>query len=191
MELHMYVRRVTTEHDDSQKFPQRCLWNGCNVRLIGDGPLSSFRGRSSSASSLHASLLRAISGVMSLALCLQVVSQDPQHFRSSEKQATCEGSLLASLSARSFPFTPAYPGQYTHRRFRRLMSTIDTVQSAWHLRDIRVFELGETQKTLHPFWNTPVYQKGCTAFCVSPTARNAALASFIDSPRHSAAFWLQ
>ena len=28
---------------------------------------------------------------MSLALCLRVVSQAPQHFRSSEKQATCEG----------------------------------------------------------------------------------------------------
>ena len=28
---------------------------------------------------------------MSLALCPQVVSQAPQNFRSSEKQATCEG----------------------------------------------------------------------------------------------------
>ena len=37
------------------------------------------------------SLLQAISGVISLALCLQLVSQAPQHFRSSEKQATCEG----------------------------------------------------------------------------------------------------
>ena len=39
----------------------------------------------------HASLLQAINGVMTLALCLQVVSQASQHFRSSEKQATCEG----------------------------------------------------------------------------------------------------
>ena len=38
-----------------------------NVRLIDDGPLSSFQGRSSSASSFHASLLQAIDGVMSLA----------------------------------------------------------------------------------------------------------------------------
>ena len=37
-------------HPVSQKFPRRCLWNGCNVRLTDDGPLSSFRGRSSSAS---------------------------------------------------------------------------------------------------------------------------------------------
>ena len=35
----------------------------------------------------------------------------------------------ASLSARSFPFTPACPEQYTHRSFRRWMSTIDTCQS--------------------------------------------------------------
>ena len=47
-------------HPVSQKFPQRCLWNGSNVRLTGDGPLSSFQGRSSIASSLHASLLQAI-----------------------------------------------------------------------------------------------------------------------------------
>ena len=62
-----------------------------DVPLIDDGPLSSFQGRSSSASSFHASLLQAIDGVMSSALCPQVVSQAPQHFRSSEKQATREG----------------------------------------------------------------------------------------------------
>ena len=55
-----------------------------------DGPLV-LSGRSSSASSFHASLLQAISGVMSLALCPQVVSQASQHFRSFEKQTTCEG----------------------------------------------------------------------------------------------------
>ena len=42
-------------HPISQKFPQCCLWNGSNVRLTDDGPLSSFQGRSSSASSFHAS----------------------------------------------------------------------------------------------------------------------------------------
>ena len=59
--------------------------------LIDDGLLSSFQARSSSTSSFHASLLQTIAGVMSLALCPQVVSQASQHFRSSEKQATCEG----------------------------------------------------------------------------------------------------
>ena len=75
-------------------FPQHCLWNGSNVHLTDDGPLSSFQGRLSSASSFHASLFQAIEGMMSLALCPQVVSQASQHFRSSEKQATCEGCML-------------------------------------------------------------------------------------------------
>ena len=118
-------------HSVSQKFPQRFLWNGFNVRLIDDGPLSSFQERSSSTSSFHASLLQVIDVVMSLALCPQVMSQVPQHFRSSEKQATCGGCFAASLSARSFPFTPACPGQYscTHRSFWRWMLTVDTFQS--------------------------------------------------------------
>ena len=42
-------------HLVSQTFPKRCLWNGSNVRRIEDGPLSSFQGRSSSASSFNAS----------------------------------------------------------------------------------------------------------------------------------------
>ena len=71
-----------------------------NVRLIDDGPLSSFQGRSSSAFSFHACLLQAIDGVMSLALCPQVVSQASQHFRFSEKQATCEGCFALSFTIR-------------------------------------------------------------------------------------------
>ena len=54
---------------------------------------------------LHASLLQAIDGVMFLALCPKVVSQAPQHFRSSEKQATCVGCfclLYTSPSPRDF-----------------------------------------------------------------------------------------
>ena len=100
------------------------------VRLTDDGPLLSFQGRSSSASSFYCCLLQAIDCVMSLALCPQVVSQAPQHFRSSEKLATCEGCFFpASLSSRSFPFTPACPGKHIRRSFRRWMSTIDTFQS--------------------------------------------------------------
>ena len=52
---------------------------------------SNFMSRLSSAFSFHASILQVIDVVMSLALCLHVVSQAPQHFRSSKKQATCEG----------------------------------------------------------------------------------------------------
>ena len=40
---------------------------------------------------LNASLLQVIGGVMSLGLCPQAVPQVSQHFRSSEKQAACEG----------------------------------------------------------------------------------------------------
>ena len=89
-----------------------------------DSPLSSFQGRSSSASSFNACLRQAINGVMSFALCPLVVSQASQHFRSSEKQTTCEVALPTNVSARSFSFTPACPGQYTHRRFRRWMSAL-------------------------------------------------------------------
>ena len=111
----------------SQIFPQHSFWNSSNVRLIDDDPLSFFHGRSSNASSFHTSLLQ-INGVMSLALCLQVVSQAPQNFRSSEMQVTCEGCFPTSLSAQSFPFPPACPGQYAHWSFRRWMATIDTFQ---------------------------------------------------------------
>ena len=85
----------------SQKFPQRCLWNGFNLRLIDDGPLSPFWERSSSASSFHASLLQAIDGVTSLALCPRVVSQVPQHFKSSETQTSRDSCFAGSRSARS------------------------------------------------------------------------------------------
>ena len=61
-----------------------------SVCLIDDGPVSPFQWRSSSASSFHASLLQTINGVMPLPLCPQVVSQASEHFRSSEKQATCD-----------------------------------------------------------------------------------------------------
>ena len=65
---------------------------------MDDDPLSSFQGRSSSASSFKASLLQAIDGVMSQALCPKVASQASQHFRPSENQATCEGcSALQSV----------------------------------------------------------------------------------------------
>ena len=78
-------------HPLSRRFPQCCPRNSSNVHLIDDGSLSSFQGRSSSASSFHASLFQAIDGVLSLVLYPQVLSQVPQHFRSSETQATYDG----------------------------------------------------------------------------------------------------
>ena len=118
-------------HLVSQNVHQRCLPIICLTddetvpvaRLIDYGPLSSFQGRSFSASSFHASLLQVIDGVMSLALCPQVVSQAPQHFRSSETQATCEGCFDRQSICSVFPFTLACPGHYTHRSLRRCIST--------------------------------------------------------------------
>ena len=84
-------------HPVSQTFPQRRLRNGSNVRLTDDGPFSSFQGRSPSASSFHAFLLQPIKSVMSLALYAQVVSQAPQHFRSSKQQAISEGCFAPPI----------------------------------------------------------------------------------------------
>ena len=81
----------------SQKFPQCHLWNCSSFHLTDDGPLSSFHGRSSRASSFHTSLFQAANSVMSLALYPQVVSQAPQHFICSKKKATCEGCFTCQF----------------------------------------------------------------------------------------------
>ena len=66
--------------------------------------LSSFQKRSSSASSFHASLLQATDGILSLVLYPQVLSQVPQHFRSSETQAIYEGCFARQSIISSFHF---------------------------------------------------------------------------------------
>ena len=76
-----------TLHSISQKFPQHCLWNSSNVHLIMMA-LSFLSGKIIKCL-LFPHLIQAINGVVSLALCPQVVA--PQHFRSSEIQATCDG----------------------------------------------------------------------------------------------------
>ena len=106
-----------------RSFPKHCIWNSFDIGLIDDGPLS-FQWRSLSVSSFFAAT----------ALCPQVVSQAPQNFRSSEMQDTFDGCFarqsmvasLASLSVRSFPMTPEWPGQYIHWNFRRWTSNTDT-----------------------------------------------------------------
>ena len=65
-----------------------------SVCLIDNNFLSSFQGKLSSTCSFHASLLQVADGVMSLALCPQVVSQAPHHLRSSETQTTCNGYFV-------------------------------------------------------------------------------------------------
>ena len=84
--------------------------------MMIDGPLSSFQGRSSSASSFHASL-QVIDGVMSLALCPLAVSQAPQHFRSSNMQVTYEGyfahqSICSVISLHSGMSKAAHPQEF-------------------------------------------------------------------------------
>ena len=79
-----------------------CLSNVYPVLPLKRVPMLPFQVRSSSTSSLYASLLRPIDGVMSLALCPKTVSQVPQHFRSSERQATVRVALPANQSGRSF-----------------------------------------------------------------------------------------
>ena len=97
-----------------RSFPNVAVETGSSVRLIDDGSLSSLQGRSSSASFLNAPFLRATGGVTSLALCPQSVSQTSQRFRSSEKQATCEGcfacqSVCSVISHHSGVFRAVYP----------------------------------------------------------------------------------
>ena len=82
-------------------------------------PFSSFQGRSSRAMSFYASLLQAIDGVMSLALCPHVVSEARQYFRSSKTQATCDG-CFARQSVCSV--VSLHSGMSRTRRFRRWMS---------------------------------------------------------------------
>lgn len=65
-----------------------------SVLLIDGDLFLSFKGKSLSASSFYTSLLQVLNGVMSVALSLQVVSQAPQHFRSSGAQATFDGCFF-------------------------------------------------------------------------------------------------
>ena len=126
-------------HLVSQKFSQRCPWNSSNVHQTDDGPHSSFQGRSSpSASFFHAFLVQAICGVMSLALCPQVVFQATQYFRFSETQATCEG-CFARLSIRGVvSLHSGMPRAVYPQEFWKLMLTID-----WHI------QVRASQSTFH------------------------------------------
>ena len=97
-------KSICAPHCVSDAFP---TWPLKRFQCSSDdaGPLTSFQGRSSSASSLRASLLQAIDDAMSLALCPQVVSQAPQHFRSSENcfasQSICSFIFLHSGMSRT------------------------------------------------------------------------------------------
>ena len=100
----------------------RCLSSSSSVRPTDDG-----QGRSSSAFASY-----AIDGVMSLALCPQVVSQAPQHFRPFETQATYDGCFARQsiCSVSSLQSGTARLGHYVHRSLRRCMSSIDTIMQS-------------------------------------------------------------
>ena len=59
--------------------------------------------------------LQAIGGVMSLALCPQVMSRAPQHFRSSEMQTTFEGCFAHWSICLVISHHSGMSRQYTHR----------------------------------------------------------------------------
>ena len=75
-----------------------------------------------------------LDSAMPMALWQQEGSQAPQHLRSSVVVA-----LPSSLSALSFPFALACPGQYIHRTLQMWMSAVDTCQSGF------LIPLGEPQ----------------------------------------------
>ena len=145
-----------------------------------------------SAFPFYASLLyQAIDGVMSLAWCQQVVyvssSSTLQIFRDASHDVPVMVALPDSLSALSFPLTPACPGQYTHRILRRWgMSNIDTCQSGLPQKgdvgllpgaDTTYIKISEGQSPWPPL------------DCPIPTAQNVAIFSdtgLIKIPRESA-----
>ena len=90
--------------------PQRCIWNGSSLRLTDDGSLSSFHGKTSRASAFHDGLGFVPAGSVSSFLTLHSY-REASHLWGLPCLSVC---LLGRFS-----FTPAYPGQYTHRCFRR------------------------------------------------------------------------
>ena len=136
--MHNYVL-----HTVSQKFPNVAFETvPMFVWLTMALALSSFQGRSSSTSSFHASLLQAIDGVIRLLLFVQVGSQAPQHFRSSETQATCEGRF-ARQSSWSFP-----PDISLHSGMSR----------AVHPQEFSKVDVDH--------WNMPVWASHIFTFCI-------------------------
>ena len=79
---------------------------------------SPFQRRPSSTSSFHTSLLQAIESVTSLAVCPHVVTQTPQHFRSSKTQANCQGcfscqAICLVISFHSDMFRAVHPQEFS------------------------------------------------------------------------------
>ena len=86
--MHSHILYIYMHSTPSKNIPQCCLCSTSNFDLTGDGLISPFQGRLSTAAFFYTALLQEIDGVISLVLCLWVVSQAPQHFRPPETQAT-------------------------------------------------------------------------------------------------------
>ena len=96
---YLHARKIPYAlHPASQKLPSVAFQTvPVSIRLT-----VAFSRPFSSASSFHTSLLPVIQGVLSLALCPQVVSQAPQHLRFSTTQTACDSCFPANLSTRHF-----------------------------------------------------------------------------------------
>ena len=110
----------------SQQSPQGCPRNNANICLAEHRLFSTLEGGMSAASFLQSSFLRAINALM---LWLVRVEKVPQPW-STSALPSCRpdviSDVLASLSASSFPLTPACPGQQIHRSLcsRRLCMAV-------------------------------------------------------------------
>ena len=102
-------------HLSLRNFPDVAFENSSSVRRIDNGPLSSFRGRLSSASSSH--YPRGDRWCDVLAMVPAVVSQAPRHFRFSATQASCDcsfarQSVCSVISCDSGMYTTILPQKF-------------------------------------------------------------------------------
>ena len=94
----------------TQQSPQGYPRNSANIYMVEHRSFSTLEGGMSATSFLHSSFLQAISAVM---LWPVYVEKIPQASETSALPSCRDfiSAVLASLSARSFPLTPAWLGQ--------------------------------------------------------------------------------
>ena len=129
---------LTTLQPISQKRCLCCLQNSSSVGLSWWQPLS-FQRRSFRVSFFYSFSLQAVAGVMPLALCLQAMSQAPQHFISFKRQArnvrNCKlgcGFLCVLLRTFSIAGGPC-------ARQRTSLLWISSVPQTWRWHCLSVF----------------------------------------------------
>ena len=165
------------------QFSKRSCWNGPDdVGLTDDGPFSS------SASSFHACLLQVINGIMSLVLCLQVVSQAPQHFRSSETHTTWDVWLL--FFHRQYiclVISSLYSGMFRAVHQQEEFWKVNVEH--WHWCKYRSGMVAEGFSTWHSYTYVPYsrgsgFSPGSTRLqcCTSSSSRRARILDWTSSP---------